>query len=229
MAVLKRGIFLVSLIPLLRLIGDGVLGQLGANPIEKIIRTTGYWTLTLLLVTLAVTPLRRLSGWSWPGRFRRMLGLFAFFYGCLHFLSYLVLDQFFDWPAIVKDIAKRPYITVGFAAYLLLFPLALTSTDAMIRRLGGKRWRVLHRLVYLIAVLGVAHFWWLVKKDISGPAIDAAILVVLLGFRLLWAVRMPRAGTSNREAVDAERFDSKRRLVYRQVSEGNARSETFLP
>ncbi|CAI8856272.1 Protein-methionine-sulfoxide reductase heme-binding subunit MsrQ [Methylocaldum szegediense] len=227
MAVLKRGIFLLALIPLLKLIGLGVLGELGANPIEKITRTTGYWTLTLLLVTLAVTPLRRLSGWPWPGRFRRMLGLFAFFYGCLHFLSYLVLDQFFDWPAIIKDIAKRPYITVGFAAYLLLFPLALTSTDGMIRRLGGKRWRALHRLVYPIAVAGVLHFWWLVKKDISRPGVFAAILIVLLGFRLLWAVRMPGGGTSNRKAVDAERFDSKRRPPYRQVSEGNAHSETL--
>lgn len=226
-AFLKQGIFWVSLIPLLKLIGDGVLGQLGANPIEKIIRTTGYWTLTLLLVTLAVTPLRRLSGWPWPGRFRRMLGLFAFFYACLHLLSYLVLDQFFDWPAIVKDIAKRPYITVGFAAYLLLFPLALTSTDGMVRRLGGKRWRALHRLVYPIAVLGGLHFWWLVKKDISRPGVDAAILVVLLGFRLLWAVRTPRIGSSNRKAVGAERLDSQRRPLYRQVSEGKARSETL--
>jgi sulfoxide reductase heme-binding subunit YedZ len=171
------------------LIGNGVLDQLGANPIEKITRTTGYWTLTLLLVTLSATPLRRVLGWPWLGRFRRMLGLFAFFYGCLHFLTYLVLDQFFDWPGIVKDIAKRPYITVGFTAFLLLIPLAVTSTDGMIRRLGGKRWRRLHRLVYVIAIGGVVHFWWLVKKDITAPAADAAILAALLGFRVIDAVR----------------------------------------
>jgi sulfoxide reductase heme-binding subunit YedZ len=186
---LKRGLFLILLIPLFNLIGNGVLDQLGANPIEKITRTTGYWTLTLLLVTLSATPLRRVLGWIWIGRFRRMLGLFAFFYGCLHFLTYLVLDQFFDWPGIVKDIAKRPYITVGFTAFLLLIPLAVTSTDGMIRRLGGKRWRRLHRLVYVIAIGGVVHFWWLVKKDITAPAADAAILAALLGFRVIDAVR----------------------------------------
>jgi sulfoxide reductase heme-binding subunit YedZ len=214
--VLKRGLFLILLIPLFKLIGDGVLDRLGANPIEKITHITGYWTLTLLLATLAVTPLRRLSGWPWPGRFRRMLGLFAFFYGCLHFLAYLVLDQFFDWSGIAKDIAKRPYITVGFTAFLLLIPLALTSTDAMIRRLGGKRWRVLHRLVYPIAVLGVAHFWWLVKKDISEPATDAAILAVLLGFRAVGGVR---------KSSKVYEPDSSRQPTHRSVSTGNTDTE----
>ncbi|BBA36224.1 sulfoxide reductase heme-binding subunit YedZ [Methylocaldum marinum] len=213
---LKRGLFLILLIPLFKLIADGVFDRLGANPIEKITHITGYWTLTLLLATLAVTPLRRLSGWPWPGRFRRMLGLFAFFYGCLHFLTYLVLDQFFDWSGIVKDIGKRPYITVGFTAFLLLIPLALTSTDAMIRRLGGKRWRVLHRLVYLIAVLGVAHFWWLVKKDISGPAADAAILAVLLGFRAIGGVR---------KSSKVYEPDAGRQSSHRSVSIGNTDTE----
>lgn len=228
-ASLKRGLFLILSIPLFKLIADGVLDQLGANPIEKITRTTGYWTLTLLLVTLAVTPLRRFFGWSWPGRFRRMLGLFAFFYGCLHFLTYLVLDQFFDWAGIVKDIAKRPYITVGFTALLLLVPLAVTSTDGMIRRLGGKRWRVLHRLVYLIAILGVVHFWWLVKKDISRPAIDAAILALLLGFRMMDAVRKQVSGARSEEKRKSSNIDgpsSSRHPPGLSVLDGNTHSET---
>ncbi|HYE36420.1 protein-methionine-sulfoxide reductase heme-binding subunit MsrQ [Methylocaldum sp.] len=214
---LKRGLFPILLIPLFNLIGNAVLDHLGANPIEKITRTTGYWTLTLLFVTLAVTPLRRISGWPWLGRFRRMLGLFAFFYGCLHFFTYLVLDQFFDWPGIVKDIAKRPYITVGFTAFLLLIPLAVTSTDGMIRRLGGKRWRLLHRLVYVIAILGVVHFWWLVKKDITAPAVDAAILAILLGFRVIYAVRGPGAAANTA---------ANRTSPRRPALSGNARSET---
>jgi sulfoxide reductase heme-binding subunit YedZ len=184
-AAFKGLIFLAALIPVGKLVWLGLDDGLGANPIEKITRTTGYWTLTFLLITLAASPLRRLSGWGWPLRFRRMLGLFAFFYACLHFLTYLVLDQFFDWPAIVKDIAKRPYITIGFPAFLLLIPLAVTSTNAMVRRLGGQRWKQLHRLVYVIAIAGVVHFWWLVKKDISEPVQFAVVLAVLLGFRLL--------------------------------------------
>ncbi|MGZ8227050.1 MAG: sulfite oxidase heme-binding subunit YedZ, partial [Methylococcaceae bacterium] len=161
----KAAVFLLALIPLIKLGLGAYLDMLGANPIEKITRTTGYWTLTFLLITLTATPLRRLTGWNWVIRLRRMLGLYAFFYGCLHFLTYLVLDQFFDWESIVKDIIKRPYITVGFPSFLLMIPMAITSTDAMIRRLGGKRWRFLHRLVYFCAVGGVVHYWWLVKKD----------------------------------------------------------------
>ena len=181
----KGLVFLAALIPVVKLAWLGWNDGLGANPIEKITRTTGYWTLTFLLITLTATPLRTLSGWNWPVRWRRMLGLFAFFYACLHFLTYLVLDQFFDWPAIVKDIAKRPYITVGFPAFVMLIPLAVTSTSNMVRRLGGKRWKMLHRLVYVIAIAGVVHFWWLVKKDITEPVQFAAVLAVLLGFRFI--------------------------------------------
>ncbi|OAI08596.1 hypothetical protein A1353_24835, partial [Methylomonas methanica] len=147
---------------------------------------TGYWALTFLLITLAVTPLRRLLGWSWLMRLRRMLGLFAFFYAALHFSTYLVLDQFFDWDAIGKDIVKRPYITIGFSAFVLLIPLAMTSNDAMIRRLGGKRWKLLHSVIYLCAIAGVVHFYWLVKKDLTNPIIFAASLSLLLGMRFLF-------------------------------------------
>ncbi|WP_230874829.1 sulfite oxidase heme-binding subunit YedZ [Methylomonas sp. LL1] len=176
----KAGIFLLALLPLLNLINAGLRDNLGANPIEKITHVTGYWTLSFLLIGLSATPLRRLSGWFWPIRLRRMLGLFAFFYACLHFLSYLVLDQFFDWPAIIEDINKRPYITVGFSAFLLLIPLALTSNDYLTRKIGGKNWRRLHSLVYPIAIAGVIHFAWLVKKDLATPLIFAGILTVLL-------------------------------------------------
>jgi sulfoxide reductase heme-binding subunit YedZ len=189
LAALKALVFLAALIPFGKLLWLGLQDGLGANPIEKITRTTGYWTLAFLMITLAATPLRALSGWGWPLRFRRMLGLFAFFYACLHFSTYLVLDQFFDWPAIVKDIAKRPYITIGFPAFLLLIPLAVTSTNKMIQRVGAKRWRLLHRLVYLIAFAGVVHFWWLVKKDITEPVQFASVLALLLGFRLVRVLR----------------------------------------
>jgi sulfoxide reductase heme-binding subunit YedZ len=182
---LKATVFLLALLPLAGLITGAFQDTLGANPIEKITHNTGYWTLTFLLITLSATPLRHLSGWLWPIRLRRMLGLFAFFYACLHFSTYLVLDQFFDWPAILKDIAKRPYITIGFTAFVLLIPLALTSSNAMIRKLGGARWRRLHRLIYPIAIAGVIHFSWLVKKDQTKPLIFAALLALLLAARLL--------------------------------------------
>jgi len=180
---LKGVIFVLALGPLAKLLVFGYQDHLGANPIEKVLRNTGFWTLTFLTLTMAVTPLRQISQRVWIGRFRRMLGLFAFFYAVLHFSTYLVLDQFFDWPSILKDIAKRPYITVGFTAFLVMIPLAFTSTDAMLRRLGGKRWRALHRLVYLITAAGVVHFWWLVKKDIIEPLIFALLLVLSLAVR----------------------------------------------
>jgi sulfoxide reductase heme-binding subunit YedZ len=180
---LKALIFLLALWPLAKLMILGFKDDLGANPIEKILRNTGFWTLTFLTITMAITPLRQLTQRVWLGRFRRMLGLFAFFYGVLHFSTYLVLDQFFDWANILKDISKRPYITVGFSALVLMTPLAVTSTDAMLKRLGGKRWRRLHRLVYLITAAGVIHFWWLVKKDISEPLIFAALLALSLTVR----------------------------------------------
>ena len=186
---LKMLVFVLALLPLAKLMVNGLMDHLGANPIERILRRTGFWTLTMLTLTMAVTPLRQLTGRIWIGRFRRMLGLFAFFYGCLHFATYLVLDQFFDWPGILKDITKRPYITVGFSAFVLMMPLAITSTDAMLRRLGGKRWRALHRLVYLITAAGVVHFWWLVKKDITEPLIFALVLVLSLAVRQFYAQR----------------------------------------
>jgi len=189
LARIKVAVFLLALLPLSRLGFGAYLDTLGANPIEKITRTTGYWTLTFLLTSLSLTPLRRMLGWLWLIRLRRMLSLFAFFYACLHFLTYLVLDQFFDWDTIIKDIIKRPYITVGFAAFLLMIPMAVTSTDAMIRRLGGKRWRSLHRLVYWCAVGGVVHYWWLVKKDLTNPITFAVCLALLLGIRLLYWLR----------------------------------------
>jgi sulfoxide reductase heme-binding subunit YedZ len=141
------------------------------------------------MITLAAAPLRKLSGWGWPIRYRRMFGLYAFFYASLHFSTYVVLDQFFDWASIVKDIAKRPYITVGFPSFVLLIPLAVTSTNKMVQRLGAKRWMQLHRLVYVIAIAGVVHFWWLVKKDITEPAEFAVVTSVLLGFRVVTAMR----------------------------------------
>jgi sulfoxide reductase heme-binding subunit YedZ len=193
-AAAKALVFLGALIPLAKLVWLGLHDGLGANPIEKITRTTGWWALTFLMVTLSATPLRRLSGWGWPLRFRRMLGLYAFFYASLHFLTYLVLDQYFDWAAIVKDIAKRPYITVGFPAFVLMIPLAVTSTNKMIQRLGAKRWKLLHRLVYVTATAGVVHFWWLVKKDITEPLRFALILALLLGLRMVWNWRERKGG-----------------------------------
>ncbi len=198
----KAATFVVCLAPLGLLIWRGFTGGLTANPIEFITHTTGWWTLAFLMITLAVTPLRRLLDMPWLLRLRRMLGLYVFFYASLHFLTWLVVDQFFDWQAIVKDIAKRPYITVGFSAFLLLLPLAATSTNAMVRRLGAARWQSLHRLVYVIAILGVVHFWWLVKKDIREPALFAMILTVLLGTRLvvMWRKRaLPAMSAAQRE------------------------------
>ncbi|UCD70168.1 MAG: sulfoxide reductase heme-binding subunit YedZ [Betaproteobacteria bacterium] len=198
----KAALFIVCLMPLGLLVWRGFTGGLTANPIEFITHTTGWWALSFLMITLAVTPIRRLLEMPWLLRLRRMLGLYAFFYASLHFLMWLVVDQFFDWEAIVKDIAKRPYISVGFAAFLLLLPLAATSTNAMVRRLGATRWQLLHRLVYLTATLGVVHFWWLVKKDIREPAVFAMILIMLLGARLVtrWRKRaLPLVSSAQRE------------------------------
>jgi sulfoxide reductase heme-binding subunit YedZ len=188
-SLLKAALFLLCLGPLASL-GYGLLADtLGANPIEALTRGLGDWTLRFLLITLAVTPLRRFSGLNWLLRLRRMLGLYTFFYALLHFVSYVWLDQFFDWAAIWKDIVKRPFITVGFSSFLLLIPLAATSTNAMIRRLGGRRWQALHRAVYAIAVFAVLHYSWMVKKDLTQPAIYGGVLALLLGLRLYWAFR----------------------------------------
>ncbi len=183
---IRRLACILALVPLGRLVAGVFTDRLGANPIEVITRATGEWTLILLLVTLTVTPLRRLTGMNWLLRLRRMLGLTAFFYGCLHLLTYLWLDQFFDMAAIVKDIVKRPFITAGFTAFLLLVPLAITSTDAMVRRLGGRRWLALHRLVYIATAIGIVHYWWLVKADVREPFFYAVILALLLAVRLAW-------------------------------------------
>ena len=184
--ILKALLFLLCLVPLAKLTLEtfGVAGMsLGANPVEELIHRFGIWGLNFLLITLAVTPLRRLTGIGWLLRFRRMLGLFAFFYVLMHFLTYAGLDQRFDLPLIFEDIVERPFITVGFTAFLLLIPLAVTSTNAMMKRLG-RRWQKLHRLVYLIAILGVVHFYWQVKLDTLEPLIYAVILAALLGYRL---------------------------------------------
>lgn len=181
---IKLAAFILALWPLANLLLNAVQDNLGANPIEKITHVTGFWTLTFLLIGLTATPLRSFSGWFWPIRLRRMLGLFAFFYASLHFLAYLVLDQFFDWSAIWADIAKRPYITIGFSAFVGLLPLAVTSNDAMTRKIGGKNWRRLHSLIYPIAIAGVIHFICLVKKDLTTPLIFAGLLTALLTSRL---------------------------------------------
>jgi len=160
-------------------------GDLGANPIEVITRSTGFWTLMFLLITLSVTPVRKLTGIHWLIQYRRMLGLFAFFYGTLHFTTYIWLDKFFDLHEVVKDIGKRPFITVGFSAFVLMIPLAITSTTGWIRRLGGRRWNRLHQLIYASAALGVIHFYWLVKKDVRRPVLYGSILAVLLFYRVL--------------------------------------------
>lgn len=179
----KIVLFVACLIP------AGVLGwnffhdQLGANPFEALTRESGEWTLRLLLVTLLMTPLRGILHKAWPLQLRRMLGLYCFFYACLHLLTYLWFDQFFDWQEITKDILKRPFITVGITAWILLLPLAVTSTNGMMRRLG-RNWKRLHRSIYLIATLGVLHFIWLVKADLREPLIYAGILILLLGYRL---------------------------------------------
>lgn len=183
--ILKVIVFLLALVPLERLMGWAVTDSLGANPIEKVLRQTGYWTLTFLTLTMAVTPIRQWLGLIWVGRFRRMLGLFAFFYGLLHLGTYVILDQFFDWMGILKDITKRPYITIGFTAFVTMIPLAVTSTDGMLRRLGGERWRKLHRLIYAITLLGVIHFWWLVKKDIKEPLIFAFLYLIAMSLRFV--------------------------------------------
>jgi methionine sulfoxide reductase heme-binding subunit len=185
---LKLAIFLAALLPLAHLAWKAFHDGLGANPIEVITHSTGDWTLILILTTLSITPLRRITRQYWLISLRRMIGLFAFFYATLHFLTYIWLDKFFDWHEMVKDIAKRPFITVGFSAFVLLIPLALTSTKGWIRRLGGRNWQRLHRLIYVTAILGVIHYWWLVKADIRKPERYAFLLAILLLYRIaFWA------------------------------------------
>ena len=196
---LKAAAHALALWPLVNLVLGVMHDRLGADPVAAITHATGDWALRLLLLSLAMTPLRRLLGQPWPIRFRRLVGLYAFFYACLHLATYLVLDLGGYWTQIFDDIAKRPYITVGFTAWLLLLPLALTSTRGWMRRLG-KRWAQLHRLVYAVGVLAVLHFLWLVKSDLREPLIYAALLAVLLGLRLWWRLRRPPAQAPKRGA-----------------------------
>jgi sulfoxide reductase heme-binding subunit YedZ len=197
LAWIKAGLFLAALLPLARLVWLGLSDHLTANPIEFVERSTGTWALAILLITLSMTPVRLLTGVAWQIQLRRMMGLFMFFYVCLHFLTYIWLDQWFDWMAIVKDIAKHPYVLVGFSAFILTIPLAITSNKAMMQRLR-ERWKKLHQLVYLIAVLGVVHFWWLVKKDIREPLMYALVLALLLGIRIYYK----RTSGATRAPVD---------------------------
>ena len=186
---IKPIIFIISLLPVSVLLLGILNDDLGPNPIEMLTHQTGLWGLYFLLITLAVTPLRMMTGMVWLMSLRRMFGLFAFFYACLHLSVYFWLDQYFSWPAIFEDILKRPYITVGFTAWLLLLPLALTSTKSAIRRLGNK-WQKLHRLVYLAALLVILHFVWLVKADYAEPIFYLTIFLILMAFRTrLFAAR----------------------------------------
>ena len=201
---LKLAIFPLCLVPLGLLVWKAATANLGANPIEAITHSTGDWTLRLLLVTLAITPLRKLTGQLWLIGLRRMLGLFAFFYGCLHFLTYIWLDQGFNVHSMAKDVYKRPFITLGFTAFVLLIPLAVTSTRKMIQRLGGRRWQWLHRLIYVSATVAIVHFTWAMKKDIHRPIEYGIVLGVLLGYRVMvWAVPVV-AGKRRRAAAMAD-------------------------
>lgn len=179
--------FLLCLLPAVLVVTDAfeITGQLGANPVEEIQDRFGIWALRFIMIALAVTPIRRLSGWNWLSRFRRPLGLFAFFYVLLHFMTWLILDQGLLLSAIAEDLTKRPFITLGFTALVLLTAMAVTSTAGMRRRLG-RRWQTLHNSVYFIGILGVWHYWWQVKKDITEPLAYAVILSALLGLRIWW-------------------------------------------
>jgi sulfoxide reductase heme-binding subunit YedZ len=202
----KPVVFLACLIPLALLGWKAYSGALGANPIEVITHATGDWTIRFLLITLSITPIRKLTGCLWLIRYRRMFGLFAFFYATLHFLTYIWLDKFFDLHEMLHDIAKRKFITVGFTGFVLLIPLALTSTTGWIRRLGGKRWQALHHLIYFSAIAGVIHYWWLVKADIREPLKYAAILAVLLGYRIaVWAG--PKMSANNAKSLREPRVE----------------------
>jgi sulfoxide reductase heme-binding subunit YedZ len=202
---LKIAAFLMALVPLARLTVKALTVGLGANPIEVITRSTGLWTLTFLMITLAITPLRKLLGVPWLIRFRRMAGLFAFFYGSLHLMTYVWLDQFFDVHSMAKDVVKRPFITAGFTAFCMMLPLAATSTAWAIRKLGGKRWQGLHRLVYVAGLAGVIHFWWLVKRDLTQPEIYATVFGALILYRVgVWLAAQRSEPAGVREGVAAD-------------------------
>ena len=201
--VLKPVVFVASFGPVAWLVWAALTNHLSANPLSDLTNETGIWALRFLCITLAITPLRRLTGWNHAIRFRRMTGLFAFFYGCLHFLTYTIVDRFagLEFPdgivawstlrnlgaSVAEDVYKRPFITIGFTTFILMVPLAITSTATMIRRLGGKRWNALHRLIYVSAILGPVHYFWLVKADVRRPLTYAAVVAVLLGIRVYWS------------------------------------------
>ena len=187
----KAFVFLLCLVTFLRLFILALQDDLSANPIEFVERATGFWTLFILLLTLSLTPVRLLTGIAWPIQLRRMTGLFMYFYACLHITTYVWLDHSFFWPDISHDILKHPYVLVGFSAFLFTTPLAITSNNFMIRKLG-RRWKQLHRLVYLIGILGVVHFWWLVKKDIREPLLYGCILLALLAIRIYSSYIQPK-------------------------------------
>jgi sulfoxide reductase heme-binding subunit YedZ len=200
----KIGVFAACLVPTAWLGWRALHQDLTANPIEYITHFTGDWTLRFLLITLAITPLRKLTGQLWLIKFRRMLGLFAFFYVSLHLLTYVVLDHFFDFHEMIADVYKRPYITAGATGLLLMLPLALTSTKGWIRRLG-KKWQTLHRLIYVSALAGVVHYWWLVKADVSKPEMYAVILGALLGYRVVsWGLKRRQAMPARPAAASAD-------------------------
>ncbi|PYV28206.1 MAG: sulfoxide reductase heme-binding subunit YedZ [Acidobacteria bacterium] len=202
---IKVPVFVLCLVPLTRLIWRGLNHELGANPIEFITHTTGDWTLIFLVLTLSITPARKLLRRPELIRFRRMLGLFAFFYGFLHFSTWIGLDKFFDLAEMLHDVRKRPFITAGFTGFVLMIPLAATSTAGWIRRLGGRRWQMLHRLIYASAVAGVVHYYWLVKSDVRKPVFYGTIVALLLAYRLgnrlLRKADRTRSGSSARERL----------------------------
>lgn len=208
--ILKCLVWAACLAPLGRLLYRGFTGRLTANPIEFITLSTGTWTLVFILTTLSVTPLRKITGLAWLIRFRRLIGLFAFFYACLHFTTYVWLDKFFDLSDMLKDVVKRPFITAGFSAFLMLIPLAATSTARAIRRMGGRNWQLLHRIIYLSAIAAVIHFWWKVKADTRQPLIYAAILAVLLVYRAaVWGLaRRARRIDVKRPGADVPKLGS---------------------
>ena len=195
----KSGVFMLSLVPFALLVWNSVGNKLGANPVESLQHATGDWALRFLVFTLCITPFRKMFHLPELIRFRRMLGLFAFFYVCLHFFTYLGPDQNFSLSAMLKDVVKRPFITLGFAAFVLMIPLALTSTAGMIRRLGGKRWQQLHRLIYVCAILAVVHYYWLVKSDIRKPLVYGVLVALLL----LWRILNRRKTTASAKATAA--------------------------
>lgn len=194
----KLAVFIVCFIPAAWLLFAALTGRLSADPIKDITEDTGSWALRLLLVTLCITPLRKLTGWNNVIRYRRMLGLFAFFYGLLHFLTYVWLDQFFSVSNMLRDVSKRPFITAGFTGFIVMVPLAITSTKNWIVRLGGKRWQLLHRLTYISGIAGVLHYLWLVKSDIERPLIYGVLLSFLLGFRVLQSLPSRRPSSAMR-------------------------------